>query len=126
MPRKPKPPKDYAFPAKEAKNWNERIRWIRLATSYKDGTKMPITPEDFCDKAQIHPNTLSSAELGSVNTRIDTVLRIAKALAVPPALLFCPLPAFIQAVEKRGWTSQYQLPRTRLDLGSKSKQETEE
>lgn len=112
MPRKPKPPKDYSFPAKDAETWNQRIRWIRMATSSKDGTKFPVTPETICEKAGIHINTLSSAERGAVNTRVDTVLRIAEALAVPPALFFCPLKAFIEAVEKKGWTSQHQFHRT--------------
>jgi transcriptional regulator with XRE-family HTH domain len=117
--------KDNSFPAREAKTFGERIRWIRLATSSQDGSKFPLTPEALSEKAGIHVNTLMIVELGRRGSHVETVLRLADALNIPPALLFCGQEAFVKAVEKKGWTSQRQLERTFIDCKGKQTKENQ-
>ena len=64
----------------------ERKKFGQLVRSFR--LKNGLTQETLADRAGIHPTYLGGVERGTRNVSFDNILKIAKALDVPPSSLF--------------------------------------
>lgn len=79
----------------------ERLRALRLAAG--------LTQERLAERAELHPTYIGQLERGEKNVTIESLLKITRALGLPPDQFFSHLPGGVSPAQPGPADTAYQL-----------------